>query len=97
MLQKAQMTHWKMSKEKEIFLRMTEPVGIERFMIVVSKDYVDFSFYETTKGARRNPKSILEQVLTQSGMKTRDAGTMVTDEPDRWDVIHLELNIVEKH
>lgn len=81
--------------EIAVTIKMTEPVGVERFIIVVSKDNVDFSFYETAKGTKRNPKSILERLLTQSGMKTRDAGTLV-DEPDRWDVIHLELNITEK-
>lgn len=82
-------------KEITVNLRMTEPVGIERFMIIVSKDSVDFSFYETSRGARRSPKSILEQVLTQSGTKSRDAETF-TDEPGRWDIIHLELNIMDK-
>ncbi len=79
-------------KEANITLRMTEPIGVERFIIVVSKDNVDLSFYES-KNARRNAKSILERMLTQSGKKTRDSGT-ISDEPDKWDVIHLELNVI---
>ena len=80
--------------EKAVTLRMTEPIGVERYIIVVSKDNVDFSFYES-KGTKRDAKSILERMLTQSGKKTRDSGT-VADEPDQWDVIHLELNVKSK-
>ncbi|MEO8073682.1 MAG: caspase family protein [Acidobacteriota bacterium] len=82
------------NKEITVYLRMTEPSGIERFVIVISKDNVDFSFYES-KGTRRAAKSVLEQMLTQSGRQSRNSET-VSDEPDKWDVIHLELNIVDK-
>ena len=81
-------------KEIQITLRMTEPIGFERYIIVVSKDYIDFSFYETS-GSRRTAKSILEQILTQSGKKTRD-GETVSDEPDKWSVIHIDLNVTNK-
>lgn len=82
-------------KEISVVLKTKEPVGIERYIIVVSKDYVDFSFYEST-GARRDPKSILEQVLTQSGQQTRNAGTVIKDEPDKWDVISLDIDLVDR-
>ncbi len=81
-------------KEISITLRMTEPIGVERYIVIVSKENIDFSFYET-KGAKRNAKSVLERMLTQSGKQTRDSGT-VSDEPDKWDVIHIELNVVNK-
>ena len=71
---------------------MTEPVGIERFVIVVSKDLIDLSFYETR--GRRNSASLLERLLTRSGEATRDARSVI-DAPDRWGVIHMELNITD--
>lgn len=80
-------------KEISVTLRVTEPIGIERYIIVVSKDNADFSFYES-KDAKRKAKSILELMLTQSGKQTRDSAT-VTDEPDKWGVVHLELNKIE--
>ena len=80
-------------KDLNITLRMTEPVGIERFIIVVSKDLIDLSFYETRE--TRNSQSPLERLLTRSGERTRDARAVV-DAPDRWGVIHLELNINEE-
>ena len=81
-------------KEITVNLQMTKPIGIERYIIVVSKDQIDFSFYEI-KGAKRTGNSILEKMLTQSGKRTRDSAT-VSNEPDNWDVIHLELNVVDK-
>lgn len=90
--------------EQTVALRTGAPTGIERFVVVVSKPEdarsqagavsaaPDFSFYEVG-GSRRDGASILEQLLTQSGTITKRAGT-VSDEPDKWDVIHLELNVV---
>lgn len=80
-------------KDVNITLRMTEPVGIERFVIVVSKDHIDLSFYETR--GTRNSSSLLERLLTRSGEATRDARSVV-DAPDRWGVIHMELNITDE-
>ncbi|CAN5200688.1 hypothetical protein BH20ACI1_BH20ACI1_21600 [soil metagenome] len=77
-----------------ILLKSKYPVGIEHYIIIISKDYVDFSFYQSN-GTKRDAKSILERMLTQSGKQTRDSGT-ISDEPDKWDVIHLELNVVDK-
>ncbi len=81
-------------KEITVNLRMTEPAGIERYVIVISKDNIDFSFYES-KGAKRDAKSILERMLTQSGKRTRD-GETISDEPDKWAVVHIELNVIGK-
>lgn len=40
-------------------------------------------------------QSVLERMLTQSGKQTGDSGT-ISDEPDEWDLIHLEPNVVDK-
>ncbi len=84
-------------KEISLYLKATEPVGIERFIIVISKDYVDFSFYESSRinAGKRNATSVLEQMLTQSGQRTRSSGLVIKDEPNQWDVINIELNITE--
>ncbi len=68
-------------KEINISLQMTEPIGVEPYIIVISKDNIDFSFCETS-GAKRNPASILERMLTQSGKQTRASGT-ISDESDK--------------
>jgi hypothetical protein len=72
----------------------SKPAGAEHLILIVSKQFVDFSFYNSV-GARRNPQSILERLLKQSGTRTRDAGTLVTDEPDQWGVIRVDLDIVD--
>ena len=70
------------------------PIGVEHLVVVVSRFHADFGFYKRA-GIARSPETILERILTQSGAKTRDNGT-VSDEPDQWGVIHLDINIVEK-
>lgn len=72
----------------------SKPAGAEHLIVVVSKKFVDFSFYGSVT-ARRNPQSILERLLKQSGTKTRDSATLIPDEPDQWGVIRVDLDIVE--
>ncbi len=78
----------------ERYFQATAPVGTEHFMVVVSRKRVDFSFLDS-KLSRRAPLSPLEQILTQSGTRTRDSGTLLPDEPDQWGVVHIELGVVE--
>ena len=82
-------------KEIGINIKTTEPIGVERYIIIISKDYVDFSFYES-RGVRRDAKSILEKMLTQSGQRTRSSGLVIKDEPNQWDIINVELNITDE-
>jgi hypothetical protein len=72
----------------------SKPLGTERLILIVSKKFIDFSFYEST-GTSRDAQSPLERLLRQSGTRTRDAGTLVPDEPDQWGVISVDLSIVE--
>jgi hypothetical protein len=72
----------------------SKPAGAEQLVVIVSKKFVDFSFYSSV-GARRNPQSVLERLLKQSGNKTRDAGTLIPDEPDQWGVLRVDLDIIE--
>ena len=62
--------------------------------MIVSRKFVDLSFYNSVS-PRRNPQSLLERMLKQSGTKTRDSGTLIPDEPDQWGVIKIDLDIVE--
>ena len=71
----------------------SKPGGAERLILIVSKSFVDFSFYEST-GTRRNARSALEQILSQSGTKTRDSATLIPDEPDAWGILRIDIDIV---
>lgn len=72
-------------------LKATEPVGVEQLKIIVTKQYVDFSFYGLD--GVRAPGSILEQLLMRSGSK-RD-GILIPDQPDQWGVKTEDIYIVE--
>lgn len=79
----------------------SNPIGVEQLVVIVSKDYADFSFYETefssykTKGTPRGSESPLVRMLTQRGSKSRDSG-IESDKPDTWGVIHFDVKIIEK-
>ena len=72
----------------------SKPTGAEQLIVIVSKTFVDFSFYESMTASRR-PQSVLERLLKQSGTKTRDTATLIPDEPNSWGVIRVDLDIVE--
>jgi Caspase domain len=78
--------------EIERYFQTRAPVGIEHYVVIVSRQYIDFGFIDSrlTKSA---PLSPLGQILTQSGTRSRDPN-LVPDEPDQWAVIHVELNVV---
>lgn len=72
----------------------SKPKGAEQLILIISKSFVDFSFYESV-GTSRNSKSTLEKLLNQGGTKTRDSGTLIPDEPDSWGVLRVDLDIVD--
>ncbi len=72
----------------------SKPTGAEQLIVIVSKTFVDFGFYESMTASRR-PQSTLERLLKQSGTKTRDSATLIPDEPNTWGVIRLDLDIVD--
>ena len=80
--------------EAVVFLRTIEPVGIEHYVVILSKDYVDFSFYETD-AVNREATSTLEKLLSQSGRRTRRSGLVIRDEPNSWDIIRFDVRIVK--
>jgi hypothetical protein len=73
----------------------SKPLGVEHLILIVSKQFVDFGFYEST-GTSRDAQSPLERLLRQSGTRSRDAGTIVPDEPDQWGVVRVDLDIVDQ-
>jgi hypothetical protein len=73
----------------------SKPLGTEHLILIVSKKFVDFGFYEST-GTSRDAQSPLERLLRQSGTRSRDAGTIVPDEPDQWGVVRVDLDIVDQ-
>ena len=73
----------------------SSPGGPEQLIVIVSRKYVDFGFYETEATARSS-QSILEQILKQSGVRSRDGDTLIPDEPNSWGVFRLDLNIVSQ-
>jgi hypothetical protein len=72
----------------------SKPAGAEHLILIVSKQFIDFGFYQST-AVSRNPQSPLERLLKQSGTRTRDAGTLIPDQPDQWGVVRVDMNIVE--
>jgi len=72
----------------------SKPKGAEQLILIVSKSFVDFSFYDSV-GVSRSPKSPLEALLSQSGSKTRDAETIIPDEPNAWGVLRVDLDIID--
>ena len=72
----------------------SNPAGAEQLIVIVSKNFVDFSFYESMTASRR-PQSALERLLKHSGTRTRDTATLIPDEPNSWAVIRVDLDIVE--
>ena len=70
----------------------SSPGGAENLILIVSKQYVDFGFYDSAT-ASRSPQSALERLLSQSGTRTRDAATLIPDEPDSWGVLRVDLDI----
>lgn len=72
----------------------SRPIGAEHLIVIVSKKFVDFGFYRST-GVSRNAQSPLERLLRQSGTRTRDAGTLIPDEPNQWGVVRVDLDIVD--
>ena len=72
----------------------SKPTGAEQLIVIVSKAFVDFGFYESMTASRR-PQSALERLLKQSGTRTRDTTTLIPDEPNSWGVIRIDLDIVE--
>ncbi len=73
----------------------TKPIGAEHLIVIVSKKFVDFGFYEST-AVSRNSQSVLERLLKQSGTRTRDASTLIPDEPNQWGVVRVDLNIIDQ-
>lgn len=82
--------------EGTVMLRTTEPTGVERFMIIVSQNRIDFSFAEQFKPGSRGASSPLEAILSQSGNKSRDGGTVVEDRPDAWGVLRFDLKVTKQ-
>ena len=72
----------------------SKPAGAEHLILIVSKQFVDFSFYSSV-GTRRDPQSALERLLKRSGTKTRDSAALIPDQPDSWGVIRVDLDIVD--
>ena len=72
----------------------SKPGGAEHLIVIVSKSFVDFSFYDSVDRSR-NSQSMLEQMLKQSGTKTRDSGTLIPDEPNGWGVLRVDLDIID--
>jgi len=72
----------------------TKPAGKELLLLIVSKNYVDFSFYESS-ATSRSPRSPLERLLKQTGLTSRDSATLIPDEPDEWGIVRLDLDIGE--
>lgn len=72
----------------------SKPAGAEQLIVIVSRSFVDLSFYASMTVSRR-PQSQLERLLKQSGTKTRDSATLIPDEPDSWGVIRVNLDVVE--
>jgi hypothetical protein len=72
----------------------SKPAGAEHLILIVSKKFIDFGFYQST-AASRNAQSPLERLLRQSGTRTRDVGTLIPDEPDQWGVVRVDLDIVD--
>jgi hypothetical protein len=70
----------------------SKPGGAEHLILIVSKKFIDLSFYESVT-VNRDARSPLERLLKQSGTKTRDAGTLIADEPDEWGVVRVDLDI----
>ncbi len=82
-------------KGRTIYISGDPPIGVEHYIVVVSRDYADFSFYSSWNAAQRDAQmSPLQKILRQSGTATRDAQTVV-DRPDTWGVVRLDLNIVK--
>jgi Caspase domain. len=81
--------------EIEKYFQTKPPVGIEHYVVIVSRQFIDFSFIDS-KLTRSIPLSPLGQILTQSGTRTRDTSSLIPDEPDQWGVIHVEINVVSK-
>ena len=73
----------------------SKPAGAEQLILIISKKFIDFGFYRSVS-VSRNPQSPLERLLRQSGTRTRDAGTLIPDEPDQWGVIRVDLEIVDQ-
>jgi hypothetical protein len=82
-------------REIERHFYSTRPLGMERFVVLVTKQPVDLSFLEFS-GSARSARSPLESVLVRSGIRSRDSGTVIPEAPDQWGVVHLDLNVVEK-
>ncbi len=72
----------------------SKPTGAEQLIVIVSKTFVDFGFYESMTASRR-PQSALERLLKQSGTKSRDSATLIPDEPNSWGVIRVDLDIID--
>lgn len=82
---------------KTILFRATYPTGVENVIIIISRPQnnkcPEYSFYQTR--GMRSPQTILDKVLTQSGVRSRDSGTYITEQPDQWGVINITVNIIE--
>jgi hypothetical protein len=72
----------------------SKPAGAEHLILIVSKQFIDFGFYQSA-AVSRSPQSPLERLLKQSGTRTRDAGTLIPDQPDQWGVVTVDLDIVD--
>ncbi len=78
-----------------IYIGGDPPIGVEHYIVVVSRQYADFSFYRSWKSIERGgPVTPLQRLLMQSGTATRGSKTVV-DEPDSWGVIRLDINITK--
>ncbi len=80
-------------KQMVIYLSGEPPTGVEHYIVVVSREYADFSFYRTWSVVQRDTKlSPLQLLLRQPGLAARDAKTII-DQPDSWGVIRLDVNV----
>lgn len=77
--------------ETVVYFKAGELAGTERFVIMITADPADFSFFKST-GTKRNSRSPLETLLTGAGTRTRNSN-IVPDGPDKWGVKRFEINL----